>query len=232
MTSLGNGAGARYECKLLRTRCPIRRRFAAFKQTLWIVIAINGAMFIVEMAAGAFAGSKALQADALDFLDDTPLTPSASTSSAWPCTSTRTALIKGLSLAAMGHGYLVQPLIARPRRAVRNSHGQCRGVALDQNLGGDCRNDSKKALTHETHESSGNHLALLPAARSSQRQRRSRSARRRLRLLPLVDESSRRKRVCADGREHVRWVAGSLQKPTTACRSAWSPATPRSLMAT
>ena len=43
---------------------------AAFKRALWIVIAINGAMFIVEMAAGAFAGSKALQADALDFLGD------------------------------------------------------------------------------------------------------------------------------------------------------------------
>lgn len=43
----------------------------AFKRALWIVIAINGAMFIIEMTAGAFAGSKALQADALDFLGDT-----------------------------------------------------------------------------------------------------------------------------------------------------------------
>jgi len=43
----------------------------AFRRALWAVIAINGAMFVVEMAAGAFAGSRALQADALDFLGDT-----------------------------------------------------------------------------------------------------------------------------------------------------------------
>ncbi len=42
-----------------------------FKRALWIVIAINGAMFAVEIFAGALAGSKALQADALDFLGDT-----------------------------------------------------------------------------------------------------------------------------------------------------------------
>ena len=35
------------------------------------VIAINGAMFLVEMIAGQLAGSQALQADALDFLGDT-----------------------------------------------------------------------------------------------------------------------------------------------------------------
>ena len=38
---------------------------------LWTVIAINGAMFLTEMIAGQFAGSRALQADALDFLGDT-----------------------------------------------------------------------------------------------------------------------------------------------------------------
>jgi len=35
---------------------------SAFKRALWIVIAINGAMFFVEMWSGAFAGSKALPA--------------------------------------------------------------------------------------------------------------------------------------------------------------------------
>jgi Co/Zn/Cd efflux system component len=43
---------------------------ADYKRRLWLVIAINAAMFLVEMGAGAFAGSKALQADALDFLGD------------------------------------------------------------------------------------------------------------------------------------------------------------------
>lgn len=38
---------------------------------LWIVIAINGVMFGVEMVAGIAAQSQALQADALDFLGDT-----------------------------------------------------------------------------------------------------------------------------------------------------------------
>lgn len=43
---------------------------ADYKRRLWLVIAINAAMFLVEMAAGALAGSNALQADALDFLAD------------------------------------------------------------------------------------------------------------------------------------------------------------------
>ncbi len=43
---------------------------ADYKRRLWLVIAINAAMFLVEMGAGALAGSNALQADALDFLAD------------------------------------------------------------------------------------------------------------------------------------------------------------------
>jgi Co/Zn/Cd efflux system component len=42
-----------------------------YKRVLIAVIAINAAMFVIEMAAGQFAGSQALQADALDFLGDT-----------------------------------------------------------------------------------------------------------------------------------------------------------------
>jgi Co/Zn/Cd efflux system component len=44
---------------------------ADYKRRLWTVIAINATMFAVETAAGALAGSQALQADALDFLGDT-----------------------------------------------------------------------------------------------------------------------------------------------------------------
>ncbi|HEY5226671.1 MAG TPA: cation transporter [Methylovirgula sp.] len=43
---------------------------AGYKRVLWAVIAINATMFLVEMFAGAFAHSQALQADALDFLAD------------------------------------------------------------------------------------------------------------------------------------------------------------------
>ena len=41
-----------------------------WRRILWIALAVNLAMFIVEIAAGALSGSRALQADALDFLGD------------------------------------------------------------------------------------------------------------------------------------------------------------------
>jgi Co/Zn/Cd efflux system component len=56
---------------------------AGYKTILWIVIGINAAMFLIEYAAGAFARSMALQADALDFLGDT--------------------LTYGITLLAIGH---------------------------------------------------------------------------------------------------------------------------------
>jgi Co/Zn/Cd efflux system component len=43
---------------------------AAFRRVLWAVLAINGAMFLIEVGAGVAAGSASLQADALDFLGD------------------------------------------------------------------------------------------------------------------------------------------------------------------
>jgi Co/Zn/Cd efflux system component len=43
---------------------------AAYRRVLWWVLAINAAMFSVEIGAGLAAGSAALQADALDFLGD------------------------------------------------------------------------------------------------------------------------------------------------------------------
>jgi len=74
-----------------------------FRQALWWVIAINATMFFIEMAAGAFAGSQALQADALDFLGDT-LTYGMSLFVIGMSLRVRAtaALIKGISLAAMG----------------------------------------------------------------------------------------------------------------------------------
>jgi Co/Zn/Cd efflux system component len=46
------------------------RNVAAFRRVLWVVLAINAAMFAVEIGAGVAAGSASLQADALDFLGD------------------------------------------------------------------------------------------------------------------------------------------------------------------
>lgn len=42
-----------------------------YKKVLWVVVAINGLMFLVEIVAGFMADSTALKADALDFLGDT-----------------------------------------------------------------------------------------------------------------------------------------------------------------
>ena len=42
----------------------------AYKRVLWMVLAINAIMFVVEIAAGLATGSASLQADALDFLGD------------------------------------------------------------------------------------------------------------------------------------------------------------------
>lgn len=41
-----------------------------WRRILWIALVVNAAMFVVEMVAGASADSRALQADALDFLGD------------------------------------------------------------------------------------------------------------------------------------------------------------------
>ncbi|WP_394688228.1 cation transporter [Hoeflea sp.] len=75
----------------------------AYKRILWLVIAINATMFIVEMSAGKLAGSQALQADALDFLGDA-LTYGLSLAviGMSPKTRSMAALLKGMSLALMG----------------------------------------------------------------------------------------------------------------------------------
>jgi Co/Zn/Cd efflux system component len=47
-----------------------RQDTSAYRRVLWAVLAINAAMFAIEIAAGLHAGSASLQADALDFLGD------------------------------------------------------------------------------------------------------------------------------------------------------------------
>ena len=74
-----------------------------YRLVLWTVIAINAAMFIIEMAAGQLAGSQALRADALDFLGDT-LTYGVSLAVIGRSLQVRSgaALLKGGSLFLMG----------------------------------------------------------------------------------------------------------------------------------
>ncbi|SEM74532.1 Co/Zn/Cd efflux system component [Roseovarius tolerans] len=75
----------------------------AYKRRLWLVIAINAAMFAVEMSAGQAAQSQALKADALDFLGDA-LTYGLSLAVIGMSLRVRAtaALVKGMSLMAMG----------------------------------------------------------------------------------------------------------------------------------
>jgi len=75
----------------------------SYKRVLWIVIALNASMFLVEMGGGVLAGSQALQADALDFLGDT-LTYGMSLAVIGQSLQVRStaAMIKGVSLALMG----------------------------------------------------------------------------------------------------------------------------------
>jgi Co/Zn/Cd efflux system component len=75
---------------------------ADYKRRLWAVIAINAAMFAVELGAGALAGSQALQADALDFLADS-MTYGMSLAVIGLSLHTRAvaALVKAASLTAM-----------------------------------------------------------------------------------------------------------------------------------
>jgi len=74
-----------------------------YARVLWIVLAINAAMFAIEIGAGLIAGSAALLADALDFFADAANYAISLTvlgmALAWRA---RAALVKGLSMAAFG----------------------------------------------------------------------------------------------------------------------------------
>ena len=74
-----------------------------YRRVLWVIIALNAVMFVIELASGHFARSMALQADALDFLADAAtygLTLYAI--GRGPRFRSGAALIKGVSMALMG----------------------------------------------------------------------------------------------------------------------------------
>ncbi len=78
-------------------------------KTLWIVLAINGAMFCLELVVGLLAGSVALQADSLDMLSDTLVYGfslyAIGKSDRW---RTGSAFLKGSIMAIFGTGVLIQ----------------------------------------------------------------------------------------------------------------------------
>ncbi|MEM5501337.1 cation diffusion facilitator family transporter [Ahrensia kielensis] len=75
----------------------------AYKRRLWMVIFLNAGMFVVEIFGGAFANSKALQADALDFLGDATTYGLSLYVIGMSITArTRAAMLKGISLFVMG----------------------------------------------------------------------------------------------------------------------------------
>jgi Co/Zn/Cd efflux system component len=103
---------SRYRSEILTSCCGSEQpKFdgatRGFRRALWLVIAINATMFAVEMAAGVAAGSQALKADALDFAGDTATYALSLAVLGMPLVwRARAALLKGLSLAAMGVGVL------------------------------------------------------------------------------------------------------------------------------
>jgi len=75
----------------------------AFRRVLWVVLALNGAMFVVEFGAGWVADSAALMADSLDMLGDAAVYGlslyALGRSARWRAGA---ALAKGLAMAAFG----------------------------------------------------------------------------------------------------------------------------------
>lgn len=90
-------------CNSCAAAKPEANNSPAWRRALWIALGVNAAMFVAEMAAGVAGGSRALQADALDFLGDAAnyaiSLGVAGMVLAWRA---RAALLKGATLAILG----------------------------------------------------------------------------------------------------------------------------------
>lgn len=84
-----------------------------WRRALWIALVVNAGMFAVEIVAGIAGGSKALQADALDFFGDAAnyaiSLGVAGMALAWRA---RAALLKGVTLMVLGLYVLIATLWA------------------------------------------------------------------------------------------------------------------------
>jgi len=84
-----------------------------WRRVLWIALAINAAMFAGEIVAGVAAGSRSLQADAVDFLGDAAnYAISISVAGMALHWGSRAALLKGATILAFGLYVLVTTVIA------------------------------------------------------------------------------------------------------------------------
>ncbi|HVC65524.1 MAG TPA: cation transporter [Candidatus Dormibacteraeota bacterium] len=92
------------ECCAVQVDVPERQR-----RLLWVVLCINGAMFLVELIAGITASSTALLADSVDMLGDAIVYGVSlyvvARGAVWQA---RVARLKGLIMAAFGVGVLAQ----------------------------------------------------------------------------------------------------------------------------
>ncbi|MDF8335461.1 cation transporter [Novosphingobium cyanobacteriorum] len=84
-----------------------------WRRALWIALALNAGMFVVEMIAGSAAESRALQADALDFLGDAAnYAISLLVAGILLVCRARTALLKGLALLGIGGWVMATAIMA------------------------------------------------------------------------------------------------------------------------
>jgi Co/Zn/Cd efflux system component len=99
----------------------------AWRRALWIALAVNALMFAAELAAGMLGGSKALQADALDFLGDAAnyaiSLGVAGLALGWRA---RAALVKGATIFGFGLYVLLSALWAVSQGTV--PHAEVMGI--------------------------------------------------------------------------------------------------------
>lgn len=80
-----------------------------YRRILWIALAVNAAMFLVEIAAGLRSQSVSLLADAVDFFGDAAnYALSLAVLAMLPVWRSRAALVKGLTMGAFGVFVLVK----------------------------------------------------------------------------------------------------------------------------
>ena len=125
---------------------------ADYKRRLWLVIALNAIMFVVEMTAGHVAKSQALQADALDFLGDS-LTYGISLAVIGASIQVRTnaALAKGINsgIKPMFGGQAHRGCIGRVARLCKSAQ-QAAGNNLSLNFCGTLKDVQNTGIAQHT----------------------------------------------------------------------------------
>lgn len=117
--------------------CEVNALRAKHSQVLWIVLAINASMFIIEGLAGWYAASTSLMADALDMFGDSLVYAFSlfvlNKSDYWQA---RAALVKGSFMLAFGLGVLgdVAYKFAHPVMPNIEAMGSVATLALAANL--------------------------------------------------------------------------------------------------